>query len=162
MSLSISTDEPTVDCLLMAGSLPQDVLGMAATVTSYDQVFGPDHPQTLAVIVHFGRAIWRCGYPGRGRQLLERASLSLSRRLPREHSITLLVLGTLGQLLFEQGDFCGAYVIQRDLLERWRVNAGPKHPDTIAAEKSLAATVEKMARCTRSLGSFQEKHGETN
>jgi hypothetical protein len=52
MSLSISTDEPTVDCLLMAGSLPQDVLGMAATVTSYDQVFGPDHPQTLPFGYH--------------------------------------------------------------------------------------------------------------
>ncbi len=133
----------------MPDSFPQDILSMAATVTSYDHLFGPDHPHTLAAMSHLGVALWRAGDPERGRKLLERAVLGFDHHLPRGHSMSLLALGTLGELLFEQGDFWSAYQVQREVLERLIVVAGADHLNTKAAERHLAATRVELMRCTQ-------------
>ena len=54
-------------------SLEDDMLhSMAATLASYDDLFDPHHPLTLAVMRQLGRALCRAGDTDPGTVLLER------------------------------------------------------------------------------------------
>jgi hypothetical protein len=142
MSLSLTKDNSCP----APGPYAQDIPGMAATLASYDHMFGPHHPQTLSLMSQLGRALWRAGDAERGRKLLERAAKKLSKRQPRAHPARILALSALGELLFERGDFSGACVMQREVLACRMETGGPDHPDTIAAEGNLAGTLNQLAR----------------
>jgi len=129
---------------------------MAATLTSYDHMFGPHHPRTLAVMGHLGRALWSAGDPDRGRKLLERAALGLSQRLPRAHPAKMLALAALGELLFAERDFMGACLVQREVLKCRMEAGGPDHPDTVAAKSTLAGTLFELGQGTPATGSFTQ------
>src|ERR1700690_2305266 len=91
------------------------VPSLTATLASYDHFFGPNHPQTLTVMAHLGRALWLAGDTEHSRMLLERAAHALSKTLPPAHPARLLALSTLGEILLEQGDLTEACLMQREV-----------------------------------------------
>ncbi len=145
MSLSLTQDNSHPANFVASGPSASDIQSMAATLTSYGNLFGPHHPQTLAVMAQLGRTVWKAGDAARGRKLLERAAQGLSKRLPRAHPARMLALNALGELLFEQRDFAAACLIQREVLACRIESGGAGHPDTAAAERDLAGTLLQLA-----------------
>jgi hypothetical protein len=156
MSLSFSQDNPCQAPSVAYARTAQDILSMAATLTPYEHLFGPRHPQTLTVMGHLGLALWRAGDAQRGRMLLERAAHGLSQRLERTHPARVSALSAFGELLFAQGDFTGACLLHQEVLACRMETAGPGHPDTVAAERNLAATLSELGRWTPATSSLRQ------
>ena len=66
-----------------------DLPSMLSTLCSYENLFGPYHPQTLHLMVGAGLAFWHYGECTYARPLLERAVRDLGRYLGREHEARL-------------------------------------------------------------------------
>jgi hypothetical protein len=112
--------------------------GMMATLCSYENLFGPYHPQTLRLAVDVGVACWRLGEP-RARPLLERAVRDLGRILGRGSEIRFQAMTALRDLLIEQHEYEGAGAVQRELLECRVQRLGEDHPETLATRAHLVA-----------------------
>jgi len=91
--------------------------GMMATLASYEGVFGPYHPQTLALATALALALCASGRIDEGRPLLRRALLDLTKHHPRNHPVRIRALEAWHQLLRQDGDLPGELVIQRELAE---------------------------------------------
>jgi hypothetical protein len=90
---------------------------MLSTLYSYENAFGPYHPQTLNLMAEAALALWHHGELAQARPLLERAVRDLGRYLGREHDVRVRVLAALRDLLFQQGDYERAGIVQSELLE---------------------------------------------
>jgi hypothetical protein len=77
---------------------------MQATLASYEGLFGPYHPQTLAVTVALAEALAASGNRGDGRRLLERAIFDLAKHHGRQHPLCVRALGSWSTLLHEDRD----------------------------------------------------------
>ena len=111
---------------------------MASTLCSYENLFGPYHPQTLRLMVEVAVAFWRHGEVAQARALFERAVRDIGRHLDRSHDARLRALQTLRGLLIEQGEHESAEAVQRELLEACTERFGADHPDVAAARAELA------------------------
>lgn len=112
---------------------------MLSTLCSYENLFGPYHPQTLRLMTEVGVACWRHGELAYARRLLERAIRDIGRVLGREHDTRLRAMTTLRDLLLQEGDYQKAGAVQRELWECQRQRLGPDHPETVTARDDLAA-----------------------
>jgi hypothetical protein len=115
-----------------------DLPSMLSTLCSYENLFGPYHPQTLHLMTEAGLAFWHYGECAYARPLLERAVRDLGRYLNREHEARLRAITGLRDLLVNEGDYEQARAIQMELLECQRLRFGPDHPETVAARDELA------------------------
>lgn len=124
-----------------------DLPSMLSTLCSYENLFGPYHPQTLHLMVGAGLAFWHYGECTYARPLLERAVRDLGRHLGREHEARLSAITALRDLLLSLGDYERAQAAQMELLECQRLRLGPDHPEAVAARDDLAtillATVDQ-------------------
>jgi hypothetical protein len=63
---------------------PCELSSMLATLCSYENRFGPYHPQTLILMAQLGIAYWLAGQFNHARRLLERAVRDLARNVGRD------------------------------------------------------------------------------
>jgi len=88
--------------------------GMLATLCSYENWFGPYHPQTLCLMTQVAIAYWQAGEP-QARPLLERVVRDLGRHLGADHALRLRAPAALGDLLAAECDYERAASVQREL-----------------------------------------------
>jgi hypothetical protein len=74
---------------------------MQATLASYEGLFGPYHPQTLAVTVALAEALAASGNRGDARRLLERAIFDLAKHHGRKHPLCIRAVEAWSTLLHE-------------------------------------------------------------
>jgi hypothetical protein len=120
---------------MAAGTVPREQIpSMMATLCSYENCFGPYHPQTLGLMTQVAAACWQHGDRAIARRLLERAIADLQ----RDCEARVRAIGMLRDLLLEQGDLAKAAGVQRELLESQIVRLGEDHGDVKAARARLA------------------------
>jgi hypothetical protein len=89
--------------------------GMLATLTSYEGMFGPYHPQTLGLATALAVALCSAGRSQEGRALLQRALLDLTKHYSPRHPLRMRALEAWCDMLRQDGDWPAALVIQREL-----------------------------------------------
>jgi tetratricopeptide (TPR) repeat protein len=130
---------------------PAEIEGLWATLESNAELFGPCHPETLAVAHSLATAFWCSGEIDRAIGLLDQALDRLT-SLDEDHPMRADILSTLGEIMFEQQHLEQAGEVRREVWECRVRHAGANHPDTLAAKGDLAAVlfvlgeVEEAAR----------------
>ncbi|MGA3239129.1 MAG: hypothetical protein ABSG03_22860 [Bryobacteraceae bacterium] len=122
---------------------------MMATLCSYENLFGPYHPQTLRLMAEVANAYWQVGELEHARPLLERAARDLGRHLSTEHDLHLRALAALRDLFIAQRDYARAGAAQRDLLECQIRRLGRDHSETLAARARLARILLENVTCNQ-------------
>lgn len=115
-----------------------------AMLDSHKDLFGPFHPQTLAVVGALAIAFWRAGDIDRAIGLLDQNLDRLTSSLGREHPMRVNVLSTLGEIMAEQRHLEQASVILREVLECRVRSAGANHASSLAAKGDLAAVLFEL------------------
>ncbi len=111
---------------------PCELSSMLATLCSYEERFGPYHPQTLILMAQLGVAYWQAGQSDHARPLLERAARDLARKFGRDCEAQLRVLTALRNLYSTERDSDQAAVIRRELCElqkRMDINEKDAHSE---------------------------------
>jgi hypothetical protein len=116
-----------------------DLPAMRATLCSYENWFGPYHPNTLRMLVEAGVAHAEHGELGTARRLFEHAIRDLGRTLGWEHDLRLRAMGALREVCARQGDWARAAEAQRELLECQTRRFGCDHPETLRARAELGS-----------------------
>lgn len=88
---------------------------MMATLATYEGMFGPYHPQTLALTTTLAVALCASGRREDGRRLLERAVWDLTKHHGRRHPARIRALEALSALFSQEGDRRAAWTVQREL-----------------------------------------------
>jgi Tetratricopeptide repeat len=114
-----------------------EIPGMIATLCSYENLFGPYHPQTLGLTAQVANAYWQAGEAAHARALLERVVRDVGRCLGRDHDLRLRAVSTLRDLFVAQHDFQSAEAMQTELLECHTQRLGGDHAETLAARTNL-------------------------
>ena len=83
----------------MANQIPS----IMATLATYEGLFGPYHPQTLALTTTLAVALCASGRRTDGRQLLERAVWDLTKHHGRQHPARIRALEAQFALLSQEG-----------------------------------------------------------
>jgi hypothetical protein len=117
---------------------------MMATLASYQGLFGPYHPQTLALTIVLAVALYDSGNPMDGRRLLERAVGDLTRHHGKHHPVCIRPLEAWSALLSREGEWKAALPVQQELLECRSHILGQDHPDSVAAGSNLSATLSAL------------------
>jgi hypothetical protein len=113
--------------------------GMLATLCSYENFFGPFHPQTLMLTTVLAAAFRQAGEENRARRLLEKVIADSARHLGPEHPARLAAIEALRDLFIGQGDLGRAAAAQRELLECRIRRLGKDDAETLAARGRLCA-----------------------
>jgi Tetratricopeptide repeat len=119
--------------------------GMLATLCSYENRFGPYHPQTLHLMAHVGIAFWQAGDLRHARPLLERVVRDSGRHLGADHQLRLRAIAALRDLFFAQRDYTRAASAQKNILESQIRRLGATHPETLATRADLVAILMETA-----------------
>lgn len=121
------------------GDPAADLASMMATLSVYDSLFGPHHPQTLCLGLEVALAQWRAGQAGQARSLLKRVLRDIDAHLSGHHQLQLRAAAALRDLLVEQRDHAAAVAIQQEIVERLTHQYGPGGAEAAAARHGLAA-----------------------
>jgi hypothetical protein len=124
---------------------------MMATFGSYQGLFGPYNPQTLAMAVVLAVALYESGSPMEGRRLLERAVLDLTRHHGKHHPVRIRALEAWSTLLRQEGDWKAALPVQRELLDCRTHLLGQDHPESLAVRNDLSTTLSALTSGSRSI-----------
>lgn len=110
---------------------------MVATLSAYEDLFGPFHAQTLMLTVAVAAAYRRTGEDHKARRLLEKVIGDSARHLGPEHAARTVAVETLRDLFIGLGDDARAASVQRELLECRVRRYGEHHAETLAARARL-------------------------
>ena len=124
---------------------------MMATLASYDSLFGPYHPQTLAMTAVLAVALHASGFAPDGRRLLERAVADLTKHHGRHHVVRIRALEKWSALLCQEEDWKAASLVQQELLECRTDLLGRDHPETLAVQGDLCATLTLLTSTSVSI-----------
>jgi hypothetical protein len=117
---------------------------MMATLASYQGMFGPYHPQTLAMTTVLAVALYASGNHMEGRRLLERAIADLTRHHGKHHPIRIRALDAWSSILCQERDWQAALPVQRELLDCRTHLLGEDHPESLAVRNDLSTTVSAL------------------
>ena len=120
----------------------EQIPSMMATLCSYENCFGPYHPQTLGLMTQVAAACWQHGDRSIAQRLLERAVADLGSAAEAR----VRALAMLRDLLLEQGDFPKAARVQRELLECQTARLGVEHSEVKRAHAELATILFACAK----------------
>jgi serine/threonine protein kinase/tetratricopeptide (TPR) repeat protein len=110
------------------------------------QVWGPEHPRTLATLNQLGRTAWHQAKFADAEALLGPA-LEIERRvLGPEHPDTLFCMNNLGNVYRAQRKDDQAEALYSQTLEVRRRVLGPQHPDTLISMNNLANVYWSQAK----------------
>ena len=127
--------QTTIEKVIERTELP----GMFATLCSYENLFGPYHPQTLYLAMQLGFALRRRGQLDSARRVLEGCLRSVCQALGRDHDWRAQILNALREILVLQGDNSRAAEIHAELLNCRTRRLGADHPDSKMVRDQLAA-----------------------
>jgi eukaryotic-like serine/threonine-protein kinase len=119
----------------------QNIPSILATLASYEGMFGPYHPQTLAITSTLAVALFQSGYAPEGKRLLERVIGDLTKHFGKHHPIRIRALEALSAVLCQEGNWKAALPVQRELLDCRTHLLGQDHPDSVAARQDLSTTL---------------------
>lgn len=106
-----------------------DLPGMIATLYTYEDWFGPYHPQTLRLMTEIALMLWASRDIVRARPLLERTARDCGRYFGREWEPRARLLAALRDLYLEQAEAEKASAVQKELWEctggRWGLENSP-------------------------------------
>jgi tetratricopeptide (TPR) repeat protein len=123
-----------------------DIAARLDALDSHTDLFGPDHPSTLAAVRELALALWRADDIYVAVDLLERLLDRATSCLGGDHPLRIEVLSTLGEMAFEQRRLERAGAIHREVLEQRVRHAGADHPLALAAKADLAAVLFKLGQ----------------
>jgi hypothetical protein len=132
-----------------AESASREIPGMLATLASYEAMFGPYHPQTLALMTALAVGLCASGSRADGRRLLERAAGDLTRYHGRYHPVRIRALEAWSALLRQEGDWMAALPVQRELTVCRIHLLGEDHADSLAARENLSLTLFAVTHATQ-------------
>jgi Tetratricopeptide repeat len=118
--------------------------GMLAMLASYEGLFGPYHPQTLALTTSLAVALFASGQRADGRRLLERAVRDLTSHYGRYHAGRIQALDAWSTCLCQEGDWEAALPVQRELLDCRNQVLGQDHPESLAVRNDLSVTFSRV------------------
>ena len=118
-----------------------DLSVLVATLCSYENLFGPYHPQTLALLVQAGEVFLQNGEADRARLLLERAVQDVARVLGRDHDLRIRAIAALRDVLIRERNIASAATLQKELLECQILRLGTEHPETVAVKADFAVVL---------------------
>jgi eukaryotic-like serine/threonine-protein kinase len=124
--------------------MTQEIPGMMATLASYEGMFGPYHPQTLAITTALAVALCASSHRADGRRLLERAVGDLTKHHGQHHPVRIRALEAWSTLLCQEGDWQAALPVQRELLDCRTHLLGQDHPEALAVRNDLSATLSAL------------------
>jgi eukaryotic-like serine/threonine-protein kinase len=124
--------------------MTQEIPGMMATLASYEGMFGPYHPQTLAITTALAVTLCASGHRADGRRLLERAVGDLTKHHGPHHPVRIRALEAWSILLCQEGDWQAALPVQRELLDCRTHLLGQDHPEALAVRNDLSATLSAL------------------
>jgi hypothetical protein len=110
-----------------------DLPGMIATLYSYEDWFGPYHPQTLRLMTEVALMLWDSRDIVRARPLLERTARDCGRYFGREWEPRARLLAALRDLYLEQAESEKASAVQKELWESTAGSWGLEHPQKFDA-----------------------------
>ena len=108
-------------------------------------MYGPEHPDTLASMAWVAAAAKRLGNFERAKNLEVQASQTMTRLLGPEHPNTLSSILSLGQTAHLAGEFDEAQKLIEHVVEVLTRTLGPTHPDTKIATEILAMNRANIA-----------------
>jgi tetratricopeptide (TPR) repeat protein len=106
------------------------------------QVFGAEHPNTLASANNLAFLLERKGEYAEAEALYRRAMEASERVLGAEHPNTLTSVNNLAGLLMRKGEYAGAELLWRRALEARERVLGAEHPSTLMSANNLALLLE--------------------
>jgi tetratricopeptide (TPR) repeat protein len=133
-----------------------------------EEVFGPNHPSTLATINNLGLLYTDLGKLPEAERLLERA-LQGCDALGYQHESTISTVGNLGLFYGDQGNLAEAEKMFDRALKGYEEALGPKHTSTLNTMNNLGllyinqgnlAEAERLLE--RALQGFEEALGPTH
>ena len=127
----------------------QKIPGMLALLASYEGLFGPYHPQTLALTISLAVALCASGHRVDGKRLLERAVRDLNSHYGRYHAARIQALDAWSTCLCQEGNWEAALPVQRELLDCRNHVLGHDHPESLAVRHDLSATFSRVCAPTR-------------
>lgn len=108
-------------------------------------MYGPEHPDTLASMAWVAAAAKRLGNFERAKDLEVQVSQTMTRLLGPEHPSTLSSILNLGQTAHLAGEFEEAQKLFEHVVEALTRTLGPTHPDTKIATEILAMNRANVA-----------------
>jgi hypothetical protein len=128
----------------MTNPAAPQIPGLLCTLASYEGLFGPYHPQTLAVATMLAVALCNSSRRDEGRKLLERTLADLTKHYGRHHPIRVQALEAWAALLCQEANWQAALAAQHELLECRTDALGADHPESLAAREHLTRTLGAM------------------
>jgi hypothetical protein len=110
---------------------------MIATLNSYDSMFGPYHPQTLALTVQIARALRSTGDMPAARALLEHAVKHLASDGDQVNSLRTAALTELRHVLVDLNDTEKAIAVQKEIVRSKALTAGTDDSNVAEARADL-------------------------
>jgi len=135
----------------------REIPSILATLASYEGMFGPYHPQTLAITTALAVALCASGHRADGKRLLERALADLTKHHGGHHPVRIRALQAWSQLLCQEQEWQAALPLQRELLECRTQLLGRDHPESLAARNDLSATLSALTSAARSIPAWGAK-----
>jgi tetratricopeptide (TPR) repeat protein len=123
-----------------------EVQNLFVALQTHSDVFGPDHPRTLAVVHSLAIALWQSGNIPGAIDLLAQAGDRLKPALGEAYPAGVEMLHTLGQIALEQGELEEAARIFREVFECDLRHAGPNDARSLEAKGDLAAVLFELGR----------------
>jgi hypothetical protein len=114
---------------------------MLATLESYEGLFGPYHPHTLALTTALAVALYASGSCVDGRRLLERVVADLTKHHGRHDPARIRALEAWSAVLCREGDWKAALPVQQELLDCRTQLLGQDHPESLAARNVILSTL---------------------
>jgi len=131
--------------------MTQNIPGMMATLVSYEGMFGPYHPQTLSLTAALAVALCSAGSRADGKRLMARAVEDLTKHHGRHHPIRIRALEAWSVLLCQEQNWGAALPIQRELLDCRTHLLGHDHPESLAVQNDLSATLSALTSASWSI-----------
>ncbi|MBN1815590.1 MAG: tetratricopeptide repeat protein [Anaerolineae bacterium] len=113
-------------------------------LTIWEQVLGPDHPDTAQGLNNMGFLLQAMGDLVRARPYYARALAIREQVLGPDHPDTAQSLNNLGFLLRAMGDLAGARPYYERALAISEQVLGPDHPDTASSLNNMGALLDSM------------------
>jgi tetratricopeptide (TPR) repeat protein len=129
-----------------------DIHGLMTELDRRAGQLGPYHPETVAAAHQLAIAFWRAGDTNRALGILNQALEGLEPSVQSDHPVRLDLLGTVAEILAEQGELDRAAVIYRDVLQRSIRSFGENHSNSLAAKGDLSLVLFELGNTDEAAG----------
>jgi Tfp pilus assembly protein PilF len=116
------------------------------TLSTYERLQGPDHPETLRSMNNLALILQEKGEFMESEKYFRQALEGYERVLKRSHPETVRGINNLGGLLLAKGAFAEAEMRFRTALEAYITVFGAEHFETLTAKANLAGSLKMQRR----------------